>query len=76
MAQQADAKTVLTYLESLDYPATKAEVVAEAEREGAPEEVLASVRALALADYRSRDEIIRAIGEPERHTTTGTSPSA
>ncbi|MEU5672243.1 DUF2795 domain-containing protein, partial [Micromonospora sp. NPDC047753] len=47
MASYAD---VLQYLSSLDYPAEKNDVVREAEREGAPPDVLKALRALPLLD--------------------------
>ncbi|MFC0505887.1 DUF2795 domain-containing protein [Micromonospora costi] len=42
---------VLQYLSSLDYPAGKDDVIREAEREGAPPDVLRALRALPPVDY-------------------------
>ncbi|WP_433528713.1 DUF2795 domain-containing protein [Micromonospora sp. CA-263727] len=56
MASYAD---VLHYLSSLDYPAGKDDVVREAEREGAPPEVLRALRALPPVDYANRTEVAR-----------------
>ncbi|MBM0258465.1 DUF2795 domain-containing protein [Micromonospora sp. 4G55] len=50
---------VLQYLSSLDYPAEKDDVVREAEREGAPPEVLKALRALPQVDYANGNEVAR-----------------
>ncbi|MFC4018755.1 DUF2795 domain-containing protein [Micromonospora sp. GCM10011542] len=56
MASYAD---VLQYLSSLDYPAEKDDVVREAEREGAPPDVLKALRALPPVDYANGNEVAR-----------------
>src|SRR5918997_1610444 len=56
MASYAD---VLQYLSSLDYPAEKDDVVREAEREGAPPDVLKALRALPPVDYANGSEVAR-----------------
>ncbi|MGB2569985.1 DUF2795 domain-containing protein [Micromonospora citrea] len=53
---------VLQYLSSLDYPAEKDDVVREAEREGAPPEVLRALRALPPVDYANGNEVARSAG--------------
>ncbi|MEV0806878.1 DUF2795 domain-containing protein [Micromonospora sp. NPDC050200] len=53
---------VLQYLSSLDYPAEKDDVVREAEREGAPPEVLKALRALPPVDYANGSEVARSAG--------------
>ncbi|SCG49932.1 MULTISPECIES: DUF2795 domain-containing protein [Micromonospora] len=53
---------VLQYLSSLDYPAEKDDVVREAEREGAPPEVLQALRALPPVDYANGTEVARSAG--------------
>ncbi|MEH0843775.1 DUF2795 domain-containing protein [Micromonospora sp. CPCC 205711] len=53
---------VLQYLSSLDYPAEKDDVVREAEREGAPPEVLKALRALPPVDYANGNEVARSAG--------------
>lgn len=50
---------VLRYLSSLDYPAGKDDVLRQAEREGAPPEVLRALRALPPVDYANGDEVAR-----------------
>lgn len=50
---------VLQYLSSLDYPAEKNDVIREAEREGAPPEVLRALRALPPVDYANGNEVAR-----------------
>ncbi|MFI7576704.1 DUF2795 domain-containing protein [Micromonospora sp. NPDC049497] len=59
MASYAD---VLQYLSSLDYPAEKDDVVREAEREGAPPDVLKALRALPPVDYANGNEVARSAG--------------
>ncbi|MGC5052265.1 DUF2795 domain-containing protein [Micromonospora sp. DT48] len=59
MASYAD---VLQYLSSLDYPAGKDEVVREAEREGAPPDVLQALRALPPVDYANGNQVARSAG--------------
>jgi hypothetical protein len=53
---------VLPYLETLDFPAGKEEILREAARLGAPEKVLRALRALPPLDYRNRDEVLRSSG--------------
>jgi hypothetical protein len=53
---------VLEYLSALDYPAGKDDVVREAEREGAPPEVLKALRALPPVDYANGSEVARSAG--------------
>jgi hypothetical protein len=50
---------VLRYLEALDYPATKDQIVAEAEREGAPEAVLKALRGMPPVVYENKMEVYR-----------------
>ncbi|BCJ56655.1 DUF2795 domain-containing protein [Micromonospora endophytica] len=53
---------VLKYLSNLDYPAGKDDVVREAEREGAPPDVLRALRALPPVDYANDAEVARSAG--------------
>ncbi|KKK05706.1 DUF2795 domain-containing protein [Micromonospora sp. HK10] len=53
---------VLEYLSALDYPAGKDDVIREAEREGAPPEVLRALRALPPVDYANGTEVARSAG--------------
>lgn len=50
---------VLRHLEALDYPATRDEIVQEAEREGAPPEVIKALRGMPPVEYRNKDEVAR-----------------
>ena len=59
MASYSD---VLEYLSALDYPAGKDDVIREAEREGAPPDVLRALRALPPVDYANGTEVARAAG--------------
>ncbi len=46
------------YLEGADYPASKEDVAAAAESEGAPEELVERIRALSTSDFSSADEVV------------------
>ena len=50
---------VLAHLADATYPATKDELVATAERAGAPEDVVKALRAMPPVDYRNKDEVAR-----------------
>lgn len=50
---------VLRYLESMDFPAPKEDIVREAERAGAPQEVLKALRGMPPVDYRNTEEVAR-----------------
>ncbi len=56
MVSNAD---VLRYLTSMDFPAGKEAILSEAERSGAPPEVLRALRALPPVDYGNTGEVIR-----------------
>jgi hypothetical protein len=56
---------VFEALDDLDYPAAKEDVVRHAERRGASEEVLRTLRALPLGDYASRAELARSVDTVE-----------
>jgi hypothetical protein len=53
------SEEVLEYLDAADFPATKDELVAEAEREGAPAEVLKALRGMPPVDYANKQEVFR-----------------
>jgi hypothetical protein len=55
----ATTAEVLRYLNAVDFPADKDDIVREAQREGAPEDVLKALRAMPPMDYRSKDEVAR-----------------
>ena len=46
------------YLEDADYPASKEDVVASAESNGAPEELVERIRALSTPEFSSADEVV------------------
>jgi hypothetical protein len=52
---------VLRYLADVDYPAGTEVLVAAAERAGAPEAVIRSLRAIPPVEYRSRAEVMRSM---------------
>ncbi len=47
------------YLRNVRYPARKKEIVEQARKEGAPEEILAVLRELRVENYPSRAEVGR-----------------
>jgi hypothetical protein len=53
---------VFKYLDTLDFPAGKEDILAEAERLGAPHGVQQALRALPPVVYANRDEVIRSAG--------------
>jgi hypothetical protein len=62
---QVAADDIRRALATLDCPASKQDVVAEAERAGAPEGVVRTLRALPLGDYGNVDEIVRSVDTVE-----------
>jgi hypothetical protein len=52
---------VLRYLGDVDYPAAKEVLVAAAERAGAPEAVVRSLRAIPPVEYRNRAEVMQSV---------------
>ena len=46
------------YLEGADYPASKDDVAATAESNGAPEELVERIRALSTPEFSSADEVV------------------
>jgi hypothetical protein len=55
----ATTTEVLGYLETLDFPAGKEDIVREAARLGAPPDVLRALRAMPPVDYANKDEVAR-----------------
>ena len=52
---------VMRALDDVDYPASKDDLIAAAERSGAGGAVLHALRAIPLADYASRDDIVKSV---------------
>ncbi|MGW0433561.1 DUF2795 domain-containing protein [Micromonospora sp. NPDC003197] len=50
---------VLRYLTSMDFPADKQDIIREAERAGAPPDVLKALRAMPPVDYHNTNEVVR-----------------
>ncbi len=55
----ATSEQVVQYLISVDFPATKDALVREADRNGAPEDVIKALRAMPPVEYASKDEVQR-----------------
>jgi hypothetical protein len=62
MASEAE---IAKYLGTVDFPATRDEIVEEAMRQGAPENVLKALRRMPPVDYRSRAEVLRSAAVKE-----------
>lgn len=58
----ASSTDVLNYLNALDYPAGKDDILREAQRAGAPRDVLRALAALPPVDYRNSAEVVRSAG--------------
>ncbi|MGY1634885.1 DUF2795 domain-containing protein [Geodermatophilus sp. SYSU D01186] len=52
---------IVRYLQDVDHPAGKDALVAAAERAGAPEAVVRSLRAIPVVEYRNRAEVARSV---------------
>jgi Protein of unknown function (DUF2795) len=53
----ATTEDVLRYLNAVDFPASKQEIIREAQRERAPKDVLTALRAMPPVDYRNKAEV-------------------
>jgi hypothetical protein len=53
------------YLGAVDFPAPRDEIVQEAARQGASEEVLKALRRMPPVDYRNRVEVLRSAAVKE-----------
>jgi hypothetical protein len=66
----ASNEQVLQYLVDVDFPATRDELVEEAERNNAPDDVVKSLRAMPPVEYGSKAEVqrsaLRTEAEPEQ----------
>jgi hypothetical protein len=56
---------IAEYLGAVDFPATRDEIVQEAARQGAPEDVLKALRRMPPVDYRNRAEVLRSAAVEE-----------
>jgi hypothetical protein len=56
---------IAEYLDTVDFPATRDEIVQAAERRGAPDGVLKALRAMPPVDYGSRAEVLRSAAVKE-----------
>jgi hypothetical protein len=61
---------VVQYLDTVDFPATKDELVRDVERNGAPDDVVKALRAMPPVEYASKAEVersaLRTDVEPEQ----------
>lgn len=55
----ATAEQVVDYLTAADFPAHRDVLVAEAERKGAPDDVVRALKTMPPVQYASKDEVKR-----------------
>ncbi|MGI8439622.1 MAG: DUF2795 domain-containing protein [Thermoleophilaceae bacterium] len=58
-----DAREIHSYLEGVDYPATKDELITTAEANDAPDEVIARLQATSGEQFEDPEELTVAIGD-------------
>ena len=58
-----DAREIHSYLEGVDYPATKDELITTAEANDAPDEVIARLQATGSEQFEDPEELTVAIGD-------------
>jgi hypothetical protein len=56
-----DPRQLRAWLSGVDYPAEKNELVTQATRNGAPEDVLAALRSIPPVSYASRSEVATSV---------------
>ncbi len=61
IAVAVTAAEVQRHLEDIDYPCQKEDVVRHAEAKGAPEQVVAALRALPLGEYASPADLTKGL---------------
>jgi hypothetical protein len=60
---RAIAVDVQKYIQDVDYPATRDDILRMAEKSGADEEMRAALRGLPRADFETPDEVSQALGK-------------
>jgi hypothetical protein len=53
------SEEIRPYLKTVDFPATRDEIVHEAQRLSAPEPVLKALRGMPPVDYHNKEEVLR-----------------
>lgn len=56
-----DARQAREWLDGVDFPADKQQLVERAEQNGAPEEVVRAFRAMPPVDYENLDEVVSSV---------------
>ncbi len=69
------ARSVTTFLADVDYPTSRAELVADAEDAGAPVDVINLLKSLPRPQYGTFEEAQRDLGEASRRFATGNRPA-
>ena len=59
---EVDPVEVQRHLSGISYPAKKDEIIATADRNGAPQEVIEALQALGQEDFEGPDEVQAALG--------------
>jgi hypothetical protein len=65
MVDMVSEAEIAKYLGTVDFPATRDEIVEEVARQGAPEDVLDALRPMPPLDYRNRAEVLRSAAVKE-----------
>lgn len=68
------SRSVATFLDDVDYPTSRAELVADAEDGGAPADVINVLKSLPRPRYRTLEEARRDLAEAARRFGTGNLP--
>jgi hypothetical protein len=69
---RASVDDVLAALRDADFPATKQDLILTAQAAGAPDEVIAALRAIPPEEYRNRAEVARSVPvDPPPGTSPG-----
>lgn len=65
-----DSNQLRTWLNGTDYPADKSALIHQAEQNGAPDDVLATLREMPPATYANRAEVAASVRIPDQQTDT------
>ncbi len=69
------SRSVTTFLEDVDYPTSRAELVADAEDAGAPVDVINLLKSMPRPKYVSLEEAQRDLSEASRRFAMGNQPA-
>ena len=70
----SDPRQLRTALDGVGYPATKEQLVEQAERNGAPDEVVSALRAMPPVDYENRSQVLASVDVRDPHEENSDHP--